>query len=210
LFDPPKLVELFLAAVYLTYILHLMKQLLLYDKQLFKLINDQWSNPFFDWLMPFLRNSLLWYPLYLFLFLLVVFNFKKNIFWWILFGVGTVILCDFISSKIIKENIYRLRPCNDPAIADWINVLVGYRPQSSSFTSSHATNHFGMAMFIFITLKKHFKAWPALFFLWAFGISFAQVYVGVHYPLDVMSGGLFGILIGYLCGRSFNKNHGLA
>jgi undecaprenyl-diphosphatase len=67
-----------------------------------------------------------------------------------------------------------------------------------------------MAAFFYFTLKEKFKTWPALFFLWAFGISFAQVYVGVHYPLDVFCGGLIGILIGYLSGKSFNKNYGLA
>jgi membrane-associated phospholipid phosphatase len=192
-----------------TYILHVMKQLITYDQHLFKIINDQWSNVFFDWLMPWLRNSEMWYPLYLFLILFVIVNFKKTGWWWILFAVGTIIICDFVSSKIIKENIIRLRPCNDPDIASWIHVLVGYRPQSSGFTSSHATNHFGIAMFLYLTLKRHYKTWPALFFFWAFSISFAQVYVGVHYPFDVICGGAIGILIGYLSGKSFNKNYGL-
>lgn len=186
-----------------------MNQLITYDQHLFKIINDQWSNVFFDWLMPWLRNSEMWYPLYLFLILFVIVNFKKTGWWWILFAVGTIILCDFVSSKIIKENIIRLRPCNDPDIASWIHVLVGYRPQSSSFTSSHSTNHFGIAMFLYLTLKSHFNTWPALFFFWAFSISFAQVYVGVHYPLDIICGGAIGILIGYLSGKSFNKNYGL-
>ncbi len=186
-----------------------MNQLLTYDQHLFKLINNQWSNPFFDWLMPWLRNSIMWDPLYLFLVLFITFNLKKNGWWWVVFAAGTVILTDFVSSKIIKENIIRLRPCNDPDIAAWIHVLVGYRPQNSSFTSSHAANHFGMAMFIFYTLRTHFKKWPALFFIWAFSISFAQVYVGVHYPLDIICGGLIGILIGYLSGKSFNKTYGL-
>lgn len=194
----------------LTFILHAMQQLLTYDKQLFRIINYDWSNSFFNWLMPWLRNSEMWYPLYLFLILLVAINFKKNRFWWVVFAAGTVILTDFVSSAVIKQNIIRLRPCNDPDIASWVNVLVGYRPQSSSFTSSHATNHFGMAMFLFLTLKERFKSWPALFLFWAFSISFAQVYVGVHYPLDILCGGLIGILIGYLSGKSFNKTHGLA
>lgn len=198
-----------MANAYLTHTLHLMEQLLTYDKQLFRVINYQWSNPFFDWLMPWLRNSEMWYPLYLLLVLIVLINYKKTGWWWVLFAVSTVILTDFVSSNIIKNYIIRLRPCNEPAIASWVHVLVGYRPQSSSFTSSHATTHFGMAMFFYLTLKIHFNKWPALFFIWAFGISFAQVYVGVHYPVDITCGALIGILIGYLSGKSFNKRYGL-
>lgn len=186
-----------------------MEQLLSYDRQLFKIINNQWSNGFFDWLMPWLRNSPVWIPFYLFMLLLVAVNFKKNVWWWIIFAAGTAILTDFISSGIIKNNVMRTRPCNNPDFASWIHILVGYRPQSSSFTSSHATNHFGIAMFLYLTLKPYIKKWAPLFFLWAFSISFAQVYVGVHYPLDICCGGLIGILIGYLCAKSFNKNYGL-
>lgn len=193
----------------ITHILHNMDKLLSYDQSLFKVINHGWSNSFFDWLMPWLRNSNMWYPLYLLLLLLVTINFKKTGWWWVLFAAGTVILTDFVSSAIVKPNIFRLRPCHEPDFASWINVLVGYRPQSSSFTSSHAANHFGMAMFLYSTLKTRFKKWPVLFFLWAFSISFAQVYVGVHYPIDIICGGLIGILIGYLSGKSFNKNYGL-
>ena len=194
---------------YLTLTLHLMQQLLTYDQHLFKIINNQWSNAAFDWLMPWLRNAEMWYPLYLFLVLLVGINYKKNGIWWIVFAAGTIILCDFVSSGILKNNVIRLRPCNEPAIASWVHVLVGYRPQSSSFTSSHAANHFGMATFFYLTLRTRFNKWPVFFFLWAFAISFAQVYVGVHYPLDITCGGLIGILIGYLSGRSFNRNYGL-
>lgn len=193
----------------LTHTLHLMEQLINYDKHLFKIINNQWSNAFFDWLMPWLRNSTVWVPLYLFMILLVTINFKKTGWWWVVFAAGTVIISDFVSSKIIKENIIRLRPCNDVSIADWVHVLVGYRPQSSSFTSSHAANHFSIGTFLYLTLSKKFKNWPFLFFFWAFSISFAQVYVGVHYPIDIFCGGLIGILIGYLSGKSFNKNYGL-
>ncbi|HNJ93982.1 MAG TPA: phosphatase PAP2 family protein, partial [Ferruginibacter sp.] len=120
-----------------------------------------------------------------------------------------IILCNFVSADILKANIERLRPCNEPAYQGWIHVLVGYRPQSYSFVSSHASNHFGMAMFFYLTLRSRFRYWPALFFLWAFSISLAQVYVGVHYPLDVTCGALIGILIGYLAGRSFNRTYGL-
>ena len=186
-----------------------MQELLTYDRQLFKQINYYCHNSFFDWLMPWLRNSTMWVPLYLFLLLLVIINYKKNAWWWVIFALCTAILTDFVSSKIIKEYFYRQRPCNNAAIADWVRVLVAYRPQSSSFTSSHAANHFAMATFLYLTLKKYFGKWPLAFFLWAFSISFAQVYVGVHYPLDVTCGAAIGILIGYLCGKSYTVNYGL-
>ena len=187
-----------------------MQQLLSFDRYLFKLINSEWNNEFFNWLMPWMRNSLLWYPLYLFLILFVIINYKKTGIWWIVFAAGTVFISDFVSSGIIKENFWRTRPCNNPDYASWINVLVGYRPQSSSFTSSHAANHFSMATFLFVSLKSRIGNWTYLFFFWAFLISFAQVYVGVHYPVDIIAGGMIGILIGYLSGRSFNRTHGLA
>ncbi|MBL0057359.1 MAG: phosphatase PAP2 family protein [Chitinophagaceae bacterium] len=187
----------------------MIRAILHYDHQLFRLINSRWSNDFFDWLMPWMRNSGLWYPLYLFLVLLVAVNSRKNAFWWLIFGAGTAILTDFVSSSLVKENFWRLRPCNNADYSGWIHILVGYRPQSSSFTSSHAANHFGLAMFLFLTLKKRFGNWVSLFFLWALLISLAQVYVGVHYPLDITAGAMIGILIGYLSGRSFNRTYEL-
>ncbi|MBS1512995.1 MAG: phosphatase PAP2 family protein [Bacteroidetes bacterium] len=180
------------------------------DKQLFRVVNYDWHNSFFDWLMPLMRNAEMWYPFYLFLLLFVTINYGKKGWWWVLFFVFTVSTANFISSSIIKEHILRLRPCNDPSIAGWVRVLVGYRPQSSSFTSSHATNHFAMAVFIYATLKNAFGKKLLLIYLWAFMISFAQVYVGVHYPLDVTCGALIGILIGYLCGKLFNHQFSLA
>jgi membrane-associated phospholipid phosphatase len=187
-----------------------MEQVFNLDRQLLRLINYEWQNSFFDWLMPWLRNSVLWAPLYLFMIVFIVTNFKKTGWWWVLFAICTVTVSDLVSSRLIKENIIRLRPCNDPALADWLRVLVGYRPQSSSFTSSHAANHFAVAAFIYVTLKKRFSKWPAAFFFWAFSICYAQLYVGVHYPLDVTGGAVIGILIGYLPGKFFNRNYGLA
>jgi len=188
----------------------LIQQLLSYDHRLFRLINSDWHNPFFTWLMPWMRNQIIWYPMYLFLLVLALVNYKKTGWVWFLFGAATAIATDFISSTIIKDHVWRLRPCNNPDFSSWINILVGYRPQSSSFTSSHAANHFGMATFLYFTLSKKFGKWPLVFFLWASLIAYAQVYVGVHYPADIVAGGLIGMIIGYLSGRSFNKYYGLA
>ena len=179
------------------------------DKELFNLINNKWNNSFLDNITPFLRNANAWLPLYLFLFLFVIFNFKKKAWWWIFFAAGTVILSNFLSASLIKELIYRVRPCNDADLADNIRILTVYRPQSSSFVSSHAANHFAMATFFYLTLNKFIGKWGLLFFVWAMAICYAQVYVGVHFPIDVVCGAVIGFVLGYLSAESFNKNHGL-
>lgn len=182
-----------------------------WDKTVLRYINARWQNPFFDWLMPFLRNADMWIPFYFFLILFVLFNYKKTGWWWVLAAACTPVLTDYISSGLIKENIHRLRPCNEPALAGWLRILPGLSfPQSSSFTSSHAANHFGMATFLFLTFKKEIGKWAGVFFLWAASICYAQVYVGVHYPFDIICGALVGIMVGYTTGTLFNKGKGLA
>ncbi len=181
-----------------------------WDKTLLRYINYCWQNPFFDWLMPFLRNTEIWVPFYLFFILFVLFNYRKAGWWWLLAAVCTPILTDFISSHFIKEAIVRLRPCNDLALASWLRFPEGlYRPQSSSFTSSHAANHFGIAMYLFHTLKNSIgkKAW--FFFVWAAIVCYAQMYIGVHYPVDIIGGAIVGLLAGYSTASIFVRAKGL-
>ncbi|HOZ78873.1 MAG TPA: phosphatase PAP2 family protein [Ferruginibacter sp.] len=178
-----------------------------WDKTVLWYVNHRWQNPFFDWLLPAIRNAELWTPLYLFLILFVLINYKKTGWWWVLAAVCTPILADLISSHLIKEYIIRVRPCNEPALAGWLRMYPGiYRPQSSSFTSSHATSHFGMAMYLFLTLKQKIGRSAWLFFAWAAAICYAQMYVGVHYPLDLIGGAIVGSMIGYTTATVFNKN----
>jgi membrane-associated phospholipid phosphatase len=188
-----------------------MQSILQWDRTILHHINAEWHNNFLDGLLPAMRNPNTWLPLYLFLVLFVAINYKNTWWKWVLLAVGTVVICNYISSNLLKENIPRLRPCNDPDIADWIRLFKGiYLPQSSSFVSSHAANHFGMAMFFYLTLSKQFKTWPLLFFVWAFGISYAQMYIGVHYPTDILGGTIVGLAVGYFTGQLFNNRYGLA
>lgn len=188
-----------------------MHKLLALDRALLKHINADWHNAFLDRLLPLSRNANTWLPLYIFLFLLVVIKFRSNRWWWVAFAVATVALTDFVSSSLVKNMIFRVRPCNEPAFADWIRLFKGiYLPKSSSFTSSHAANHFGMATFFYLTLKQRFKRWPLLFFVWALLVCYAQMYIGVHYPLDIIGGSAIGLLIGYSSAKFYNSRFGLA
>ncbi len=180
------------------------------DLSLFHKINGNWHNTFLDKFFPFIRESYVWLPFYFFLILFVTINFKAIGWYWVLFFLLTASFSDLFSSRVMKEFFFRLRPCRDPAISDSVRFLVSYCPVSSSFTSSHAVNHFALAAFIFSTFKKVFSSYWSFVFLWAALICYAQVYVGVHFPLDVAGGALLGSFIGYASAKIFNNKIGLA
>ena len=184
------------------------KKLIDFDTYLFGLVNQKASNPFFDLIMPFIRQPLFWLPLYLFIILFAIYNFQKKAAVWIGWLLLTVTTTDIISSHFLKPFFGRLRPCNNTELADNIRLLVDHCGQNGSFTSSHAANHFGIAVFIFITMEKVWSKYNYLFLLWAAVISFAQVYVGVHFPFDVIGGAFLGSIIGFLTAKRFKSKVG--
>ena len=179
-----------------------------YDVWLLTKINQDLSNPFLDTIFPLFRETIFWLPLYLFLFVFIRMNFGIKGYWWILGVILTAALSDVISSQVIKELIFRLRPCQDEQVAPLIRFIINYCPRSSGFTSSHATTHFAQAMFFYLTLR-HLSKWMRWVFLWAFLISYAQIYVGVHYPSDVFCGAIIGCIIGWLISKLFSKHIGM-
>jgi len=178
------------------------------DYFLFSKMNGEWHNAFLDSVIPFIRESYLWIPFYFFLILFTTINFKIKGWYWVLFFILNAMLSDFVSSTLIKGNLFRLRPCHDPSLADKVRFLVSYCPTSSGFTSSHAANHFAITMFIFTTFKKALSPYWAFLFLWACIISYAQVYVGVHFPLDIFCGAIVGLILGYIPAKIFNDRIG--
>ncbi len=158
--------------------------------------------------MPFLRNSIHWVPLYLFLFIFAVLNFKAKGLWWIVFFLVTVALTDMTGTNIFKHGFERIRPCNNPDMLAHLRLLVRC-PSGYGFISNHAANHFSMAMFLFLTLRHLYKNWMLLAFLWAGSIGYAQVYVGIHYPSDIAGGMMLGIIYGTITSLLFNKFFGL-
>lgn len=175
------------------------------DTWLFLKVNTAWTNSFLDDVFPWWRNANTWIPLYLFLVLLALMNFKQKAIPWILFAVITVVLTDQASSTLLKHWVARPRPCREDFLAGQMRLLLDGCSGGYSFTSSHAANHFGFAMFVYMSTMHVCKKWGWLFFLWAATISYGQVYVGVHYPLDVLCGGLLGCGIGYATASFFNK-----
>lgn len=176
-----------------------------WDLSLFHKMNGEWHNGFWDAVLPFVREPFFWAPLYFFLGLFVLINFRLKGLWWVLAFLVLVAVSDFTSSTLIKETFFRVRPCRDPLLAGHIRFLVKYCPMSSSFVSSHAMNHFAISAFIFATFRKPFSNKWAFIFLWAAMISYAQVYVGVHYPVDIFSGALLGFLTGSIIAFIFNR-----
>jgi len=174
-----------------------MSELLEFDRALFFLINDAGHNAWLDALMPYWRDRFFWIPLYVALASFVVWKFgtAKGAFF-ILAVIVAASLADLTSSRLIKQNVERLRPCNEPEIKEQVNLLVhcggGY-----SFTSSHAANHFAVAVFLCFTLGRLYRRIRLPLLLWAASIAYGQVYVGIHYPLDVVCGALLGTLIGW-------------
>lgn len=122
----------------------------------------------------------------------------------ILFFIISFGIADYSSASIIKPAVERLRPCREPGFSEQVNLLVNCG-SGHSFPSSHAANHFALALFFIVLFHKRSKWIVPLALLWAASISFAQVYVGVHFPIDVTVGGLLGACIGFLLALLFLK-----
>lgn len=179
-----------------------------WDTWLFLQINTVWTSSFLDDVYPWWREANAWVPLYLFMVVFGIMNFGKKVWPWLLFAVITLTLTDQISSNLIKNIAERTRPCNETLLAGQMRLLLNHCSGGYSFTSSHATNHFGFAMFILITMRAVFGRWRWLFPVWAVTIAYGQVYVGVHYPLDVLCGSVLGCIIGFCTASFFIKKFG--
>ena len=175
------------------------------DQALFYQINGVWHHPILDAVLPWTRHSNNWIPLYIGLLGWLIYQVGWKTLKWLLFALINVGLTDQISSSVFKPFFHRLRPCNDPALIGKTRPLLDHCSGGFSFTSSHAANHFGIAMFLFGTMRQFFRKWIWLAFFWAFLVSYAQLYVGAHFPFDVVGGCLLGLLIGQQTSRIFNR-----
>ena len=174
----------------------MLESLLHLDTALFVFINQTGSNALLDLILPLVRNKYLWTPFYAFLFFFLIFNFKWKGLIYTLFVLLCFGVADTLSSKIIKPAVARYRPCDPRSEIENVNLLLRCR-RGYSFTSSHATNHFALAWFLFLTLGKRFRWLRAPVLIWACLVSYAQIYVGLHYPGDILGGFLVGTTVAF-------------
>lgn len=172
----------------------MLETLTTFDQLLFSIINQELTHPWLDYLLPLWRTKTTWIPLYILLLLVIGKRYGSKIFFILLIIALTILLSDQISSQWIKKAVQRLRPCRDDELQG-VRILIhcggGY-----SFTSSHATNHFALVMQLFLLFRNQWsKFYFVLLFIWAAIIGYAQIYVGVHYPIDVLSGSFLGCMI---------------
>lgn len=174
------------------------------DTAWFLAINNGMQNTFLDVFCSFMRNQRNWYLLYA---CILVVSYRK---WkikslWVLGGAALLVLVsDQVSANLIKNAVQRLRPCNEPSLNGMVHNIVGCG-KGYSFISAHATNHFAIGIFLSILFHKNYPWVVYIAVLWAALIAFSQVYVGVHYPFDVICGALLGSVFGYFGGQFVKK-----
>tara|TARA_B100000959_G_C14739475_1_gene524437 strand:+ start:101 stop:670 length:570 start_codon:yes stop_codon:yes gene_type:complete len=181
-----------------------MEILLKFDEACFHFINWTLSNPIFDFIMPLFHQPKYFIPLLLILWILAIFHDKPNR-WKLAFIIPLVIILVDQSGLWIKKIVLRPRPfvTMDPVI---IHHLVAPSGINLSFPSNHAANNAALAI-VFSAVYYHLR-----FFFWGFAITvmFSRIYIGVHYPLDVISGCLLGSFYGLILVKGwdyFNNKH---
>ncbi|EPR65988.1 phosphatase PAP2 family protein [Cyclobacterium qasimii] len=166
-----------------------------WDEQLFLFLNQIHAS-WLDTLMLAITGKYIWIPLYVFLLYLIFREYKSSGIWYLVGLILVILMADQLTSGFMKPYFERLRPCHDPR---WQDIILNYSGCGGryGFASSHAANTFALAAFLYKVGKSRIPGFRWLF-LWAAIVSYSRIYLGVHYPLDILVGALIGILIGFL------------
>jgi len=162
------------------------------DQKIFLFLNSLHS-PFFDTVMWILSLKTVWIPLYLAIIWMITRKYGKNA-WIPLLLVPVLVLIDDQGSTMLKNLTQRLRPCHEPDLAGMVHTVRGHCGGMYGFISGHAANSFGIAAYSASLLGRKWYTWSIL--VWAALVSYSRIYLGVHYPGDVLAGALLGLLAG--------------
>jgi len=164
-----------------------------FDQQLFLFINSL-NSPFFDQVMHAISGKLIWVPLYLSILIFLGVKYKRKFLVILIFIILAASLADQ-SSVLVKNIVLRLRPCHQPSLTGIVHLVNGECGGLYSFVSSHATNSFDVAFLSLLFIKKRWYTISII--LWASVIGYSRIYLGVHYPGDVICGSIMGAFIGW-------------
>lgn len=180
------------------------------DKEILLFINGM-NNPFLDELMWLLTGKFIWFPMYLFLFYLVY--RKTTLKQFILFaaiGIAFVGLSDLIATHGLKYNIARYRPSHNidlQGLLHFYEIKPGdlYKGGQYGFVSGHATNSFMIAIYFSLFLRQFYKKIMLLMIIWALVVCYTRVYLGVHYPSDIIGGISLGMTLAIISNWLYRK-----
>jgi len=163
------------------------------DQQLLLYLNSL-NSPFWDQVMYAISGKFIWIPVYLAILIYLGIKYKRKFIVIVLFIILGITLADQISVNLFKNGFQRLRPCHEPAIQGLIHLVNGECGGKYGFVSSHATNSFFVALFSLMFIRKRWFTISMI--LWASVIGYSRIYLGVHYPGDVICGSILGAFIG--------------
>ena len=172
------------------------------DSDLFLFLNGLHAD-WMDGVMVLITQMWVWLPLYLLLIYWTVKQYGKRC-WWIFLALALVVLCsDQLSAHVCKPLFQRLRPCYNTDLQGLIHLPKGMAGGQYGFVSSHAANTFAIAAFLTAALRKKYKWMGIALYLWAFISSYSRIYIGYHYPGDILCGAVLGILVGLTLWKAF-------
>ncbi|UCH15388.1 MAG: phosphatase PAP2 family protein [Bacteroidales bacterium] len=172
------------------------------DTGLFLFLNSLHS-PFWDKVMFFISGRIEWVPLYVILAAWVIYKFRWRSIAVIILVTLLIIASDQTSVHLFKEVFRRLRPCKNEEIQALVHLVNNHCGGKYGFVSSHAANTFALATFLSFVFKNRIFSW--FIFIWAAVVSYSRIYLGVHYPGDVIGGLLLGIGLGVLFYWLYNR-----
>ncbi|MCQ0111331.1 undecaprenyl-diphosphatase [Zhouia amylolytica] len=167
------------------------------DQQLFLYLNNLGS-PEWDGFWLFMTNKFSSIPLYVALlgFSIWRFRWKKTLL--ILIGVALMIAATDQLANLFKYGVERLRPCHDEDINAYMRLVKASCGGKFGYFSAHAANSFAVATFFSLLFKDIMKWLPPFLLIWAIIVAYSRIYIGVHYPLDVITGISIGLLMGWI------------
>ncbi len=180
----------------------MLEELLTYDKELFLFFNTL-GNSTWDSFWMFITNKFSSIPIYL---LLIFLSFKQLGLKKTFVLVVTAILMITVTNGLadfFKNGVQRLRPCYDLDVSQLTRLVKNSCGGKFGYFSAHAGNTMAVAVFFSILLKTKYKFIGILLFIWAAMVGYSRIYIGVHFPLDVFSGMVVGLLFGWLFAKLY-------